>query len=33
VLPGGTRLWTVWMWQDGKMAEVLNRDEIARNEG
>lgn len=33
VLPGGTRLWTVWMWQDGKMAEVLNRTEIARNEG
>ncbi len=33
VLPGGTRLWTVWMWQDGKMAEVLSRTEIARNEG
>ena len=33
VLPGGTRLWTVWMWQDGKMAEVLNRTEIAKNEG
>ena len=33
VLPGGTRQWTVWMWQDGKMAEVLNRTEIARNEG
>ena len=33
VLPGGTRLWTVWMWQDGKMVEVLNRIEIARNEG
>jgi hypothetical protein len=32
-LPGGTRLWTVWMWQDGKMAEVLSRAEIARNEG
>lgn len=33
VLPGGTRLWTVWLWQDGKMTEVLSRDEIARNEG
>lgn len=33
VLPGGTRLWTVWIWQDGKMAEVLNREEIAKNEG
>ena len=33
VLQGGTRQWTVWMWQDGKMAEVLNRTEIARNEG
>lgn len=33
VLPGGTRLWTVWMWQDGKMAEVLSRTEIANNEG
>lgn len=33
VLPGGTRLWTVWMWQDGKMTEVLNREDIARNEG
>ncbi len=33
VLPGGTRQFTVWMWQDGKMAEVLNRTEIAKNEG
>ena len=33
VLPGGTRQWTVWMWQDGKMAEMLNRTEIAKNEG
>ncbi len=33
VLPGGTREWTVWMWQDGKMAEVLNRTEVAKNEG
>jgi len=33
VLPGGTRLWTVWMWQDGMMTEVLNRTEIARTEG
>ena len=33
LLPGGTRLWTVWMWQDGKMAEVLNRTVIAKNEG
>lgn len=33
VLPGGTRHWTVWMWQDGKMAEVLNRTDVARNEG
>ncbi len=31
VLPGGTRQWTVWMWQDGKMTEVLSRTEIARN--
>jgi len=33
VLPGGTRQWTVWMWQDGTMTEVLTRTEIARNEG
>lgn len=33
VLTGGTRQWTVWMWQDGTMTEVLNRTEIARNEG
>lgn len=33
VLPGGTREWTVWMWQDGKMNEVLKRTEIAKNEG
>lgn len=33
VLPGGTREWTVWMWQDGKMSEVLKRTEIAKNEG
>jgi hypothetical protein len=33
VLPGGTRLWTVWMWQNGKMAEVLSRTEVAKNEG
>ena len=33
VLPGGTRQWTVWIWQDGTMTEVLNRTEIARNEG
>jgi hypothetical protein len=33
VLPGGSRTWTVWLWQDGKMAEVLSRTEIARNEG
>ncbi|MEI6643376.1 MAG: hypothetical protein WCL10_15180 [Novosphingobium sp.] len=33
VLPGGTREWTVWLWQDGKMAEVLKRTEIAKNEG
>jgi hypothetical protein len=33
VLPGGTREWTVWLWQDGKMNEVLNRTEIAKNEG
>ncbi len=33
VLPGGTRDWTVWMWQDGKMNEVLKRSEIAKNEG
>ncbi len=33
VLPGGTRQWTVWLWQDGKMNEVLKRTEIAKNEG
>lgn len=33
VLPGGTRTFTVWLWQDGKMAEVLSRTEIAQNEG
>ncbi|OYU36356.1 hypothetical protein [Novosphingobium sp. PASSN1] len=33
VLPGGTREWTVWLWQDGKMNEVLKRTEIAKNEG
>ncbi|GEN99553.1 hypothetical protein NSE01_13860 [Novosphingobium sediminis] len=33
VLPGGTREWTVWMWQDGKMNEVLKRTEVAKNEG
>lgn len=33
VLPGGTREWTVWLWQDGKMNEVLKRTEVARNEG
>ncbi len=33
VLPGGSREWTVWLWQDGKMAQVLRRTEIARNEG
>lgn len=33
VLPGGSRTWTVWLWQNGTMAEVLNRTEIARNEG
>jgi len=33
VLPGGTREWTVWLWQDGKMNEVLRRTEIAKNEG
>ena len=33
VLPGGTREWTVWLWQEGKMNEVLKRTEIAKNEG
>ena len=33
VLPGGTREWTVWLWQDGRMNEVLKRTEIAKNEG
>ena len=33
VLPGGTREWTVWMWQDGKMKEVLKRTEALKNEG
>jgi len=33
VMPGGTREWTVWLWQDGKMTEVLHRTEAARNEG
>ncbi len=33
VLPGGTREWTVWLWQDGKMNEVLRRTEVAKNEG
>jgi len=33
VLPGGTRGWTVWLWQDGKMNEVLKRTEVAKNEG
>ncbi len=33
VLPGGTREWTVWLWQDGRMNEVLRRLEVARNEG
>ncbi|MFM9937591.1 MAG: hypothetical protein ACKVOL_15505 [Novosphingobium sp.] len=33
VLPGGTRDWIVWMWQDGKMVEVLHRTEVAKNEG
>lgn len=33
VLPGGTREWTVWMWQDGTMNEVLKRTELAKTEG
>ena len=33
VLPGGTREWTVWLWQDSRMNEVLKRTEIAKNEG
>lgn len=33
VLPGGTRLWTVWMWKDGAMVQVLDKADIARNEG
>jgi hypothetical protein len=33
VLPGGTREWTVWLWQGGRMTEVLKRTELAKNEG
>lgn len=31
VLPGGAREWTVWMWQDGRMNEVLKRTEAAKS--
>jgi len=33
VLPGGTRLWTVWLWKDGAMVKVLDKADIAKNEG
>jgi len=33
VMPGGSRAWTVWLWQNGKMTEVLSKTVIARNEG
>lgn len=33
VLPGGSHVWTVWMWKDGAMAQVLTKTDIAKNEG